>query len=160
MVHLPPLPDEKSFNTAEDKWLLYEFGKSLNIPVPHAVSTGTFADNQLLPPEMKYPLLQKQNTGTTGGAGIVRIDSLDEMEQVLESESNDKCPQGCFIQQYIFGQAASMNALCRNGNIIAHTIQIGIGETIAFGSPSLVRLIKNNAIFTTGKNLRKNSKIT
>jgi predicted ATP-grasp superfamily ATP-dependent carboligase len=119
---LPPIVTPNLIDMAGDKWLLTEILRKEKIPHP---ATVLLRPVEFKPGDLEgfsYPVLVKPRD-SWGGAGIVFFMNQAELEQFLRNQEN--CAD-FIIQEFIWGYDLSCSVLCRNGEILAYTIQRGI----------------------------------
>ena len=109
-----PLPELKSFETANNKWRLYNFLDSQKISTPVSYRFNPEFDFHRL----SYPVLLKPFKGR-GGKGIIKLDTFPQNRQKLSSMVN----RDYIIQEYVEGYDIDCSVLCKDGNVVAHTIQ-------------------------------------
>ncbi|WP_299554939.1 ATP-grasp domain-containing protein [Seonamhaeicola sp.] len=115
------LPELNTFNTANNKGLLSKHLQSFQIPAPKTILYNTTDDLSTLP--LEFPVLMKPFEGGGGGKGIILLkDSLS----VKNFFSSNKVEFPFLIQSYIQGYDIDCSVLCKNGKILAFTIQKGI----------------------------------
>lgn len=119
-----PIPESDSFKIATNKRLLAEFCQSKNIPVPLTYDLNTF--NYLLESSHhpNFPIIIKPESGN-GGRNVFLLNSKEEFENFNPLENNKDFGQ-YFVQEYIDGYDIDMSVLCKEGKILAYTIQKGI----------------------------------
>ncbi len=125
------LPSDEVLHTAFDKWKLYLFLKKHNIPTPETVIVkGVEQISQL-----NYPVLLKPINGS-GGKNIQKFDSsTKEIFQFILNYPSD----AYIVQNYIHGYDMGCSVLCRDGQILAYTIQQQLGVTGGF-APKIDKL--------------------
>jgi len=114
------LPSLDNFNTAINKGLLIKHLESNEIPYPKSV---------LIEPEKSYdinlvefPIIIKPLEGFGGGMGIYVFENKQELEQFLKTS---KFNYTYLAQNYIKGYDIDCSVLCKDGEILAFTIQKG-----------------------------------
>ncbi len=118
IVEIVPLPKSDPFRIASDKWLLAKHLKNHNLPVPTTVLYA-YSDDTC---DMKFPCLLKPMVDSGGGEGIVKFNSEDALRKYL-SDLNIKEP--VMLQEYIVGESIGCNVLCKEGEVLASTLQVG-----------------------------------
>lgn len=113
----------EQFETAQDKWLLYLQLKKIGVSCPN---TWDLSDNgvaQLDLNSLAFPVLIKPKWEIQGGGkGIRKFKNSTELKTYFESEF-EKGPY--ILQEYFSGVDLGVNVLCKQGKILASTIQIG-----------------------------------
>lgn len=111
------LPKFEDFQIATDKQKLAEFLYNENLPLPKSV---IYNGDETVLSDLNFPILIKP-TDEKGGDGIVKCQSLIELKNHLISAS----PQNVFIQEYIEGYDIDCSVICKDGEVLAFTIQKG-----------------------------------
>lgn len=124
------LPSHDAFHTALDKWRFHLFLKKHNIPVPETV---LLRETENLS-QFNYPVLLKPTSGM-GGKNIQKFDTLEK--ESFQAIFNDSCDY--IIQDYIPGYDIDCNVLCREGQLLAYTIQQNLGINGGF-APKIDKL--------------------
>lgn len=112
------LADITNFQMANNKRLLAEHLSVYNIPHPKTSkwSTDISAQTKVL----NFPIIVKPIEDTGGGKGVVLI--KDEKEFSIYAQSNTDAKER-IVQEYIVGYDAGCSVLCKEGSILACTIQ-------------------------------------
>jgi predicted ATP-grasp superfamily ATP-dependent carboligase len=115
-------PSTEIFDLADDKIKLANQLLTLGIPYPGSwpLYDKDGALNDLN--SFTYPLLLKPSVGIGGGAGILRFNDKKELSAYLDSNTP---LEDVFLQEYVEGTDLGFNVLCKNGEILAYTIQLG-----------------------------------
>jgi predicted ATP-grasp superfamily ATP-dependent carboligase len=119
---LPQLPNPLTFDIATDKAQLADFLASHSLPHPPTavVTTG------IAPPErlsaLEFPVLAKPPL-LSGGDGIRRFERLEELAAFLAEQPSE---ERWVVQTLIEGRDLAVNVLCREGRILAATVQHSI----------------------------------
>jgi len=116
---LPPLSALHTFDIATDKAKLADFLDSHGIPHPPTVvaTTGIAAHDRLS--ALKFPVLAKPPL-SSGGIGIKRFEDLESLAAFLAEQPSD---ERWVVQKLIEGRDLCINVLCRDGQILAATVQ-------------------------------------
>jgi predicted ATP-grasp superfamily ATP-dependent carboligase len=118
------IPDSLlTFDTVNNKGLLGAHMERYGIPAPKSKLLGDQDDLKLMINELEFPLLTKPPLDTGGGDGIVKYDNRRLLE---DHYKNQKLQFPVVLEQYIEGFDTGCNVLCREGKILAYTIQQGI----------------------------------
>lgn len=117
------LPESEALlNTARHKGLLALHLKDCGLPTPETwelpLTGNPFPDAEAL----RYPVLAKPTGDAGGGIGIVRLTSAEELQRFIAQGPD---PDAYILQQEVDGDDFGCNVLCRDGEILAHTIQKG-----------------------------------
>ena len=151
-VSIPPLPDKKSFEIANDKWLLSRFLAENGIPGPKTVLvTEDILENRLQ--DLEFPVLLKP-TCACGGEGIIPFDHSTVLRRYLETLDLEELRGRFILQPYLPGTVAGFNALSIQGEIIAMTMQRGIiPNTQKFAAAGAIEFIKDINLLEACSNL-------
>ena len=133
-VAVAPLPDQRAFDVANNKWLMAGLLAANEIASPPSLlvdnSDGFFRELQAL----KFPVLLKP-TGSRGGDGIRQFDTLGELRHFLEAKP-PRTQDQCIVQSVMPGIDVSINILAREGHVQVITAQQGIvPNSQKFGAP-------------------------
>lgn len=112
------LPSFDSFKLANDKGLLLNFLNENNLPHPRGIvaKLGGIPKVELL----NYPVLVKPASGLGGGTGICSFDNQNSLEAYFIENRFD---YDNIVQERLEGYDIGCSVLCKNGVILAHTIQ-------------------------------------
>ena len=139
-----PLPELKTFDITVDKWRLAQFLQSKNLPAP---ATIHYKDESQLETDLKklhFPVLTKPIEGK-GGHGIKIWENPSELTNYLRTCRH---PEEHIIQSYIKGEFTGCSVLCKDGNILAITMQKGLlPPRYRFCHPEDIRLIHDSNLY-------------
>ena len=124
----------ESFDTANRKNRLAVHMQALDIPTPKSIPVADAEELARVLPRLEFPLLLKPTLLTGGGEGIVKFENLQSLEQHVRSREI-KFP--IVLQQYIVGYDTGCNVLCKDGRVLAYTIQKGFLYGIKPFSPQI-----------------------
>lgn len=112
------LPSFDNFKLANDKGLLLNFLNKHNLPTPKGfvVKLGEIPEVELL----NYPVLVKPANGLGGGTGICSFDNQNSLEAYFMNNGFD---DDVIVQERLEGYDIGCSVLCKDGVILAHTIQ-------------------------------------
>lgn len=115
------LPTLDTFCRANDKGLLAKHLIKHQIPTPKSflIKSGDSFQNN---PEIKFPVLAKPTCGFGGGRGIEKFINDKELESFF-NENNFE--HDFLIEEFIDGYDLGCNVLCKNGKLLAYTMQKG-----------------------------------
>jgi predicted ATP-grasp superfamily ATP-dependent carboligase len=142
-VAVAPVPDEKAFKIANNKWLLSQFLKEHSIPSPPTVlvTQDQLFDENL---ELEFPVLLKP-VMAWGGDGIERFDDASDLKDYLEQQNPEKVKGRFIIQSFLPGRVVGVNVLSHGGKILAMTMQRGIiPNTQKYAAAGAIEFIKEN----------------
>ncbi|MBR9846003.1 MAG: ATP-grasp domain-containing protein [Algicola sp.] len=149
-VKVIPLPKINDFETAIDKHKLSVFLNQHNLPHPKSQyfdSLESYVNNEftLNVPVLVKPLHEK------GGDGIIKFNMKAKLDKYLEKHSEIK---DFFIQEYIQGYDIDCSVLCKDGNVLTHTVQKGnlLGHN-AYAPQLGFEFLKNEAVLSVVKQL-------
>lgn len=119
---LPPLPSPHALETATDKANLAGFLANAGIPHPPTVvvTAGMVPRAQLA--TLKFPILAKPPL-SSGGNDIRRFDDQDVLLGFLGKRPSE---ERWVVQSFIAGRDLGVNVLCREGRVVAATVQHAI----------------------------------
>ena len=116
---LSQLPNPHTFDIATNKAKLADFLAFYGIPHPPTVvvTTGTPARDRLS--TLEFPVLAKPPL-STGGFGIRRFEGLESLAAFFAEQPSD---EHWVVQTLIEGRDLCVSVLCRDGQILAATVQ-------------------------------------
>jgi predicted ATP-grasp superfamily ATP-dependent carboligase len=142
LAALPPLPGVEALNTAGDKWLLNQFAGPLGVPVPEAVLVTSDPALEQRLSTLEYPVLLKPTMLSDG------------LRRFLESQGERLFNGNYLVQTYVPGDDVGLSVLCRDGAILAFTMQRGIiSEAHRFGPLMAMEFIYDEDVLETGRRL-------
>lgn len=115
------LPDLDTYYKANDKGLLAAHLEKHKITTPKSclIKAGekfNVKDN------LNFPVLVKPTLGFYGGKGIVKLNDINEAKLYF---NKNNLAYDVLLEEYIEGYDLCCNILCKNGQILAYTIQKG-----------------------------------
>lgn len=142
VVRVLPLPSAAAYEVAADKSLLAAFMRRHGVPGPPTLTdirhnlAGQLAG-------LRFPVLLKPTDGA-GGQGIV----LFQEAAGLLAHVATLPPGGQYIvQTYLEGYDIDCNVLCRNGQVLAHSIQRGLlGAATDYAPTQAIEFVQNRAV--------------
>ena len=146
-VSLPPLTTPEQLATVTDKFALANQLAALGLPTVATVLFTTVAAARADLDRLTFPVLLKPLTGGAG-LGIRRFETPDALLPALTT-----LPPGSYIiQSYIPGRDVDCSVLCRDGNILAHTIQTSHHpRRDPYGVDTALRFLPHPAVLATVK---------
>ena len=112
----------KQLDTIRDKRLLALHLSDIGITPPAFwVPTKNCPDGSKVL-RKHYPVLAKPAVTSGGGLGIVKIKNEEELDDFLAKHDSGK---DYLIQEFIEGHDLGCNVICRDGEVMAYTIQVG-----------------------------------
>lgn len=115
---LPPLTN---FNTAINKGLLAKHLEISNIPGPRSVIVDSNREIDKAR-NLKFPVIIKPLEGFGGGHGIEVFDTIEDFKSHFTNHNFNYIN---IVQEYIIGYDIDCSVLCKDGHILAFTIQKG-----------------------------------
>ncbi|MCK0125139.1 ATP-grasp domain-containing protein [Gelidibacter sp. F2691] len=112
------LPTYINFETAKNKWLLTKHLLVNDIPFPKSMLYSPNASFNL--DNFRFPIILKPILETGGGDGVCFFENKEALQRHLLSE---KIGKEQLIQEYVKGYDIGCSVLCKNGDILAFTIQ-------------------------------------
>lgn len=148
-----PVPEPEAYRTVNNKWLLAQFMEEHQVPGPPTV-LGTLADDferQLR--AIEFPVLIKPITAW-GGEGIRRFESVDELQAFLDEYGREAFKDRYIVQSFLPGYVIGLNVLCRNGEVLAYTMQRGtIPNPQKWAAAAAIRFIRQEGVLETAQKL-------
>ncbi len=153
LLAVVPVPEPKTYAMVNNKWLLARFIEKHQVPGPPTV-LGTLDDDfERQVRAMEFPVLIKPVTAW-GGEGIQRFDSVDELQAFLEEYGQEKFKDRYIVQSFLPGYVIGLNVLCRNGEILAYTMQRGtIPNPQKWAAAAAIRFIRQEGVLETAQKL-------
>ncbi len=150
-IVVAPLPKLEIFNIAVNKWKFADFMQSNDIPTPRTI---LFRHDKELNKQIegfKFPVLLKPTRGMYG-SGIIQFDDSASLENILEARGHDAGEY--IIQEFVRGYDIDCSVLCKNGEILAYTIQKGIIPSLQrFGPPSAIEFLEHEELLKVASKL-------
>jgi predicted ATP-grasp superfamily ATP-dependent carboligase len=116
---LPPLPNPHTFDVATNKASLADFLASHDLPHPPTVMVTTGIPVHDTLSALEFPVLAKPPL-LAGGTGIKWFESLEALTAFLGEQSSD---ERWVVQSFVEGPDVGVNVLCRDGQVLAATVQ-------------------------------------
>jgi D-aspartate ligase len=153
LATLSCIPSLESLEIARNKWLLNQFACQHNLPAPEAALVTFDAAFDQRISTLEYPVLLKP-TALTDGQGIRRFDTPDDLQSFLRGQEKTLFKDKYLVQTYVPGSDLGLSVLCRDGEILAFTIQRGIkSEAHRFGPLMAMEFIRRDDVLDTGQKL-------
>ncbi len=141
---IAPIPKVESFDVAVDKWSLAELLRINNIPVPETILYDNSSLFLSALAALSFPVLIKPLRGD-GGIGIKFFDNPSSLVNYCKEHIG---PKEYIVQSYIKGYDIDCSVLCRNGKILASTIQKRIiNDPIFFGPTMNIDFLYDEKVF-------------
>jgi predicted ATP-grasp superfamily ATP-dependent carboligase len=152
-VAVAPVLDSKSFEVANNKWLLFKLMQEHGIPAPLTVLCTLDSDFEQRVCDLEFPVLIKPVTAW-GGEGIQRFDNLSQLYRFLEQCDSQKIRNRYIVQSLLPGHVIGLNVLCREGQVLAYTMQQGfIPNPQKYAAASAIQFVKREDALSVGGEL-------
>jgi predicted ATP-grasp superfamily ATP-dependent carboligase len=153
LTAIAPVLDSKSFELTNNKWSLFKLLQAHDIPVPPTVLCTFDNDFEQQIQQLEFPVLIKPVTAW-GGEGIRRFDSISQLQEFLAQCDPEKIKDRYIVQSFLTGYVVGLNILCREGELLACTMQRGfIPNPQKYAAAAAIRFIENKDVLETGKKL-------
>jgi len=121
-VAIPPLPDLATLDMANDKAALCRFARRCNVPLPPSLLFPDEVSDSGALLHLAYPILLKPAT-LDGGRGFQLFRDSQTLSTFLATNPGVRAAGRYVLQSYLAGSDFGLNVLCRNGEILAFTVQ-------------------------------------
>jgi len=143
------IPETKSFDISNDKWKLAKWLNEKGFPHPSTVLVENIDKQAEEVSLLTFPVLAKPRRGS-GGLGIKYFVNSSDLLNSKDIFQNNEY----IIQSYIEGYDIDCSVLCRDGVILAHTIQKGyLFESQGVSWPAGLEFLNNEQVFSLVKNI-------
>jgi len=152
-VAVAPLPDQRTFEIANNKGLLAQFLEDNQIPGPSTalVSYDDLFEKKLQ--DMEPPFLLKPAVAW-GGEGIRKFGDRADLRRYLEQQNPEETKNRFIVQSMLPGYVVGVNVLSRDGKMLAKTMQRAIiPNTQKYAAAGAIRLIKEDEFFVIADKL-------
>ncbi len=144
LASVTPVPQVPAFDTAVDKWMLADFMQRRRIPTPRTIKHSIDADFWRQLDTLTFPVLIKPRCDGSG-RGIRQFDDRNSLALFLEKEQKDGSRY--IVQNRVAGYDIDCSVLCRDGRILAYTIQKGIfTNPMRFRPPLAIEFLGNEEV--------------
>jgi predicted ATP-grasp superfamily ATP-dependent carboligase len=152
LLAVVPVPNFESFEIADNKWSLAQFMQEKNIPGPPTILCTLDHDFERQLRTLVFPVLLKPSIGW-GGEGMRRFEDLQQLQKFLEKQPVEQIKDKYIIQSFLTGYVIGLNVLCREGEILAYTLQRGFIPNLdqKYGPAAAVRYIKRDDALEVGQ---------
>ena len=135
------------FSKVINKWGLYQVLDELKEYLPTTLSLDDFHQKNLR--DFNYPALLKAKTNT-GGQDIIYIESHEMLEKLMAKKS---FVQTHILQTYLNGEAFGLDAICRNGKILAYNIKTKkvLNKKNIYSPAAIYEFTDNQEVYTTAE---------
>jgi len=145
-VAVPTLP---ALQVALDKWELAGFLAAHGLPHPSTelITRGDASRSRIAC--LQWPLLLKPRSGGNG-RGIRRCESIEQLYDLADSAH---LWEATVAQSEVPGYDIDCSVLCRNGQVLAYTIQRGFIETAHFRPPVGIEFLHDERVIEVVRKL-------
>lgn len=152
-AHLPPLPGPQCLGIADDKVRLSCFARQHAVPVPpFLVFPDDLAESDAVQ-RLAFPVLAK-HPSMAGGKGIALFADAASLTGYLNGRATTAANGRLLLQSYVAGDDFGLNVLCRDGRILAHTIQHNpIRAGAPFGPAAGICFVDDPQVLEVGQTL-------
>jgi len=150
------LDNPEKLQTVSDKRFLADFLHGNNLPHPCTMTTSEeFTTNIGVFP---LPVLTKsRNAGN--GEGITRLERRNELIQIVRARADFF--EKFLVQEYVEGYDIDCSVLCRDGKILAYTIQKGISPSaIPYQPPEIIEFVHDTSVLEAATRMMETLKWT
>jgi predicted ATP-grasp superfamily ATP-dependent carboligase len=151
LVALPSVPNLQAMEIARNKWLMTELARKYDVPVPQSVLVTLDAAFYQQLSHLEYPVLLKPAIAQ-GGRGIRRFEDSSSLKKFLKEQDKEQFESKYLVQNYIPGSTLGLNVLCREGEILAYTIQKYVIFK-GFEPPTAIQFIEQDDVLEHGRKL-------
>ncbi len=145
-----PAAHYETIERLNNKWTFYEFLSANKIPTPETNLVKEM--NDVFSLDIEYPVLGKPVDGA-GGRGIKVLNSTDELIHYTRDVFSKRY-RSFIVQEYISrGYDIDLSVLCRNGEIIAWTIQRRRDD-------GFIEFLENNEVLSIGERIARLTSFT
>jgi predicted ATP-grasp superfamily ATP-dependent carboligase len=153
LVPIAPVLDSKSFEVANNKWLLFKLMQDHGIPTIPTVLCTLDNDLEQQIRHLEFPVLIKPVTAW-GGEGIRRFDNMSQLQEFLGQCDSERIKNSYIAQSLLTGYVIGLNILCREGQMLAYTMQRGfIPNPQKYAAAAAIQFIKREETLETGRKL-------
>jgi len=153
LAALTPVLDAKTFEIANNKWLLLELLRTHGIPTPPTVLCTLDSDFEQRINQLQFPVLVKPVTAW-GGEGIRHFQDLAQLRQFLAQNKKQPIKNRYIVQSFLTGHVIGLNMLCRDGQMLAYTMQRGfIANPQQYAAAAAIEFIAHQEALELGKTL-------
>ena len=151
-VALPPLPDSAMLDIANDKTALCRFAKRHGVPVPPFLVFPDEVPEHHALLRLAYPVLLEPPS-LSGGRGFRLFHEPQTLAKFLEMNTIPTDTR-YLLQSYLPGTDLGLNALCRNGEILAFAVQENIvSASPPFGPATGIQFVQDAHVLEAGRKL-------
>lgn len=150
LTAIAPVPKAEAFDIAANKWKLAEWLKINDIPCPPTILYKTDKEFEQRLSGMPFPVLIKP-TQQRGGKGIEYFDNPSEVLRFCKEHVGSA---EFIVQSFIRGYDIDCNVLCKEGKILAYTIQKGfMAATHHFAASVGIDFLSDSSVYNLVREL-------
>jgi glutathione synthase/RimK-type ligase-like ATP-grasp enzyme len=131
---LVPVPTLEAFTATADKGSFAEFARRHDLPVPETVRCSDGPHFEASLESLEFPVLVKP-TFREGGRGIRLFNRPDDVLRYLWALPEGEARQH-IVQRFLPGRDVGCSVLCKDGRILAHTVQWRIASGNNYFGPA------------------------
>jgi len=154
---VPPMAESEKIEMSNNKWKIYEYieNKGLSVlPTVFIGKAGEDINDSLDLDSIEFPALLKP-TSQKGGDGIVRVEKSSELKRMWHDKRIIKGQQ-YILQKFIDAERFSLSVCCKDGEIIAYTLQhVLLPSKNPYQPGKTVEYVYDEKVFEVGKKLFK-----
>ena len=140
---LPPLATPDEIETLDDKIRVWQLAREIGLDVPESTAFPRDLPDDLV----HFPAILKPARGA-GGIGCEIVQDAAALRSLLRQRRG----QRLLLQRFIAGVDYGANVLCRDGQIIAHTVQRAVGPPVRpFGPARIAETIADASILSLAR---------
>jgi len=154
LLRVVPVPGRAQLETVHDKWTFSQYLCAHQLPTPPTWNGDVLHPGASPLASEFFPALLKP-TGEGGGYGITVVHSSDELRQLAARVAHSPNRHSAHILQgYVPGQDICLGALCRDGQMLAYTIQAAVGVSEGRCGPQrIMDFVDDPAVVALGARL-------
>jgi len=150
---LVPLPAPKFYEIACNKWLLAKHMKDFGVNLPKSFIMEPEELNIVENQHIEFPVIAKPPKDVSGGVGIFKFDTKEEF---LNHFRENEMKEAHLIQEYVEGHDMGCNVICKEGEILAFSMQKGNMWSKKPFSPQIgLNMVYEDDLYKTVKKLMK-----
>ncbi len=150
---LPPLPDPAAMNLADDKANLCRFALTHDVPTPPFLVYPDQVPDLSVLGRLSYPVVLKPPSWASG-RGIQLFRDQPTLARFLAAGQSVRHGGRYLLQSYMPGADLGLNVLCRDGQILAFTVQQNtISSAPPFGPVAAARFVRDPQPLEIGRRL-------
>ena len=140
------VPDAEAMARVGNKWELHNTLQSLGLDTPQSVLISTAADVGKIDQIRNYPVLIKPTQGA-GGFGILLAENDQDLADGIIASFKKNSQKTYLVQELIAGSDIDISILCRNGALLAYTIQQPIAKSAnVFTFSKMIQFVEDTQV--------------